>query len=243
MLSRLAYRMFVLSALASYGCAEDVEGGELGADSTILGEDGWDEEPELAEITVTRNPIPRSPSSGGKEQADPLPNTCTPDEGRHLLEMYFAAGLAVGEALKSTPRDDPQRWNNWFSAGVTQAQQDHVTAILNDIGNRTLNSEVRCMRWQNAGTPEFGRCNQVTVLAYVNLDTPIIYLCPRFFDASAIWQVNALVHEAAHLSLREADYTADGSVLRAQILASADFQKALKNASNFAHFVTNNPAM
>lgn len=243
MLSRLAYRMLVLSALASYGCAEDVESGELEVDSTIRGEDGWDDEREFAAQTVTRTPTPRSPSSGDKAQAASVPNTCTPDESRRLVEVYFAAGLLVGEALNATPLNDSQRWNRWFSSAATQAQQDHVRAILYDIANRTLSSEVRCMRQDNAGTPEFGRCNQVTVAAYVFLGSPIIYICPRFFTASGPWQVNALVHEAAHLSLGEPDYTPDGSVLQAQVLAAAEYQKSLKNASNFAHFVTNDPSM
>jgi hypothetical protein len=57
------------------------------------------------------------------------------------------------------------------------------------------------------------------------------------------------VHEAAHLSLNERDHkprdagVANGSAAQAIELAREDLSLALRNASNFAHFVTNDPGL
>jgi hypothetical protein len=54
--------------------------------------------------------------------------------------------------------------------------------------------------------------------------------------------VNTLVHEAAHIALPgEPDHTEFGDAARAQALANMNPALALKNASNYAHFVTNDP--
>jgi hypothetical protein len=255
----MASRVLVLSAILSYGCADAGVDGEAEVAPSFGAEDGKDEQPEIAAQTVVRNPssIPggrapaapaaAAPAAAAPAAAAPAATTCTPTESQAIVEALVWANSAVTDAMGKTPTNDPGRWGNWFSATMTQSGLNHVVSTLNDIKNRTLGSEIRCLK--NPGTSEFARCNQITVFAFVALRTPVINLCPRFFQQSLMWQINTLVHEAAHLSLDEPDFkpasakSPDNSVAQAMALAREDLFFALRNASNFAHFVTNDTRM
>lgn len=176
-------------------------------------------------------------------------NACTATEIQRLIEVYAFAHSAVTEASQKTPSNDPARWDNWFSVAATQAQRNHVATILADIRQKTLSSGILCLRPENAGTSAFDGCNQIFVRAFVRRGTPVINICPGFFELNFKWQVNAFIHEAAHLSLNEPDFmpstakTFNGGVQQAIDLANENLSLALRNASNFAHFATNDPTM
>ncbi|MET0342628.1 MAG: M35 family metallo-endopeptidase [Polyangiales bacterium] len=218
MSSRMACRLVALVALAASGCA-DLPVGD--------GEEVGEVEDGQSEIAAQQNPN----------------FTCTEPEIEAVLLAAYVANGAVTQAARSTPANDPRRWEEWFTTAVTPAQRDRVISILNDIRRRTLLSELRCLKNDGRTASDFAECNQINVAAFVRPGQLVINLCPVFFRLSPLWQVNVLVHEAAHLSLGEPDHTVNGTALLARMLADIDLSLALRNASNYAHFVTNDPTM
>lgn len=222
----------------------------MAVDPDFVTDDASEGAAEVAAQTVVRNPVapPRGkPPAAAAPASDIL--GCTAPENQVIIDAFVRADSAIAVAIGKTPTNDPARWATWFTANPNKLTQDHVVSTLTDIKTRTLGSQIRCLRQETAGTAQFERCNQIHVWAYVNIPQPVIWLCPRFFEQTPAWQSNTLIHEAAHLALEEPDFkpaadkTPNNSVAQAMALAREDLYFALRNASNIAHFVTNDPSM
>jgi len=213
MSNRQASRALAILGVVLYGCANPVT------------EDTGD-----VEAAVVAQPL--------------VEGECTDAEIQSLLGTFSVANGAIDQASATTPVSDPVRWRTWFSSGVSDDQVNHVKSTLGGIATNVFENELRCEKHDGGtGGPGFAPCHNVNKRAYVRQGEPIIHFCPSFFDLGPMWKLNAIVHESAHLVLGDTDFTPNGSAAEAEALAHRDLDTAFRNASNFAHFVTNDPSI
>lgn len=171
-------------------------------------------------------------------------SNCTDDENNQLLWTYQFVASGIDQARMATsPAVDMTRWDRWFDVNYTQASIDEVMRVLGDIKDNALpNLTVHCERNDGSGGSGDPACQNPNTYAFVRESDNIMHICPKFFShMDGVAQINVIVHEGGHKAIPNYNDYSSADAPAAEALANWSPDQALKNAANYAHFVTNDP--